>query len=435
MDINTKRIKEGIITVGGKPFRIDMTIEELENLFNYKIKNMEQYVGLPISEKLMEDGETILPMAWFSDGRIDIFKLQIDGFQNKKAASEYLNNWLNDRNINKRLGEADHYTYYETDFGAVIPTLCERCFSPFGNTIEIELKYGELPNIKFTHIKKNKNNVVAIAVDDVQYKIQRVPFDEEDTLPYLGNWLGEGPMSIDESKDEYGKDDRKEIIYFSISRVENGIESVIGIAEFTYLAVWDVFTNNELFDYLDCLTEEWGMIGSAIEKYGCSLRTKKGITPYILAFEEIHDEFPYNEELMRFEADDSCIDGLFKAAMTLTSKYVKIPEEDMTLISVSIERDNMFSYYKRIDDVFINYQRSVKNVTVTKASGNASINSLKYQLNIPSEWARQIGLTKEDKSISMMFDGKKIIIEKARNDSRDAVSKCMTEKHPLKIFP
>ena len=63
---------------------------------------------------------------------------------------------------------------------------------------------------------------------------------------------------------------------------------------------------------------------------------------------------------------------------------------------------------------FKTYEQSEKNVTITKASGNASKNSLKYQLNIPSEWAREIGLTKDNKAVLMRFDGKKITIKKSK---------------------
>lgn len=55
---------------------------------------------------------------------------------------------------------------------------------------------------------------------------------------------------------------------------------------------------------------------------------------------------------------------LFESVMSLTSKYVKISEENMTLISLSKNKDSMFSYYKTIDDNFINYQRAVKNAIV-----------------------------------------------------------------------
>lgn len=45
MNINTKKIKKGIITIEGKPLKIDMTIAELEDLFNYKIGKIEGLCG------------------------------------------------------------------------------------------------------------------------------------------------------------------------------------------------------------------------------------------------------------------------------------------------------------------------------------------------------------------------------------------------------
>lgn len=72
----------------------------------------------------------------------------------------------------------------------------------------------------------------------------------------------------------------------------------------------------------------------------------------------------------------------------------------------------MVSYFKSSNNSFINYHRSEKNVTVAKASDNASQNSLKYQLNIPSQWAKELGVTMDDKSVLMEFDGEIISITK-----------------------
>lgn len=300
-------------------------------------------------------------------------KLEFGEFQNADVASEYLHNWLNERGINEWLGADELHTYYKTEFGALMPTLVQQCYGSFRYSVQIELKYGNLPSRKFNKIKKNKANTVDIVVDDIKYKIQRVPYKEASELLPLINWLGEGPLSIDETKDKYSKNDRKEILYFNLLKIENDTETVIGIAEFTYFAIWDTYKNSQLSLYLDVLTEEWGVIGYTIERYGCGLKNKEEISPYILAFETIHDEIPHNKELDKFINNKNCMNELSKSAMYLSSKYVKVPEEDITLISISQKRDKMFSYYKKYKDFFINYQRSVKNT-----SGNASQNSLKY---------------------------------------------------------
>lgn len=52
------------------------------------------------------------------------------------------------------------------------------------------------------------------------------------------------------------------------------------------------------------------------------------------------------------------------------------------------------------------------NASVTNSGGNASKNSLRYRIQIPSEWAKEIGISRESKELSMSFDGKEIIIRK-----------------------
>lgn len=54
------------------------------------------------------------------------------------------------------------------------------------------------------------------------------------------------------------------------------------------------------------------------------------------------------------------------------------------------------------------------NVYVGNPGGTASKNSKNYRIAIPSTWARAIGITPEDKAVVLSFDGKQIIIEKAK---------------------
>lgn len=359
MNINTKDILKGIITIDGNQVKRGMSISELERVLHTKIESRDEYVGHVLSPALMEDEKLINLVTWFKGDTVEIINLNIGRFQSDEVACEYLDDWLEERGVTKWVGDA----YYQTEFGSLIPSLMHNRYSDFSYGIEISLEYGQIPSRKFPPIKENKNNSVKFVVSNSEFKIQRIPCREADMLP-LHNWLGDTPMSLDERSESYSKNDRKEIIYFSISKIENGKETIIGIAEFTYLAVWRAYNNSELFIILDGLTEEWGILGRAIEKYGCGVKDKKEITPYILVFETIHDEVPHNKELSMFIENEKNMKLLFESVMSLTSKYVKISEENMTLISLSKNKDSMFSYYKTIDDNFINYQRAVKNAIV-----------------------------------------------------------------------
>lgn len=48
--------------------------------------------------------------------------------------------------------------------------------------------------------------------------------------------------------------------------------------------------------------------------------------------------------------------------------------------------------------------------------GNASKASSYYRVNIPPLWAKQIGITAEDRDILLRFNGEKILIEKAQSE-------------------
>lgn len=53
------------------------------------------------------------------------------------------------------------------------------------------------------------------------------------------------------------------------------------------------------------------------------------------------------------------------------------------------------------------------NMTITSPGGNASKNAKGFRINIPSVWAKDMGITQDDKSVVMSYtDDKKLIIEK-----------------------
>ncbi len=60
----------------------------------------------------------------------------------------------------------------------------------------------------------------------------------------------------------------------------------------------------------------------------------------------------------------------------------------------------------------IRYQK----VSVTAAGGNASAGSKHFRMSIPSNWAKSIGLTPDDRSICIKFDGSRVILEKAQEE-------------------
>jgi|SRR5690625_2515029 len=55
--------------------------------------------------------------------------------------------------------------------------------------------------------------------------------------------------------------------------------------------------------------------------------------------------------------------------------------------------------------------RKLKTI-IGKVGGTAGKGSLNYKMTIPSKWANELGITKDDRDLKVAFDGKKITVEK-----------------------
>ena len=56
-----------------------------------------------------------------------------------------------------------------------------------------------------------------------------------------------------------------------------------------------------------------------------------------------------------------------------------------------------------------------RNIIIAKAGGTAGKNSVNYKISLPAEMVKELGITPEDKSVIVSFEGGKIIIEKKKN--------------------
>lgn len=63
-------------------------------------------------------------------------------------------------------------------------------------------------------------------------------------------------------------------------------------------------------------------------------------------------------------------------------------------------------------DYTVKMQSKIVKMSMSKAGGNASANSYKYMQVIPPSWAKELGITQDDRGVKMSFDGKQIIIER-----------------------
>lgn len=58
-------------------------------------------------------------------------------------------------------------------------------------------------------------------------------------------------------------------------------------------------------------------------------------------------------------------------------------------------------------------KKKTAKVTFNRSGGTASKNGMTNRITIPTSWIREMGITQEERDVSMEFDGEKIIIKKS----------------------
>ena len=53
-----------------------------------------------------------------------------------------------------------------------------------------------------------------------------------------------------------------------------------------------------------------------------------------------------------------------------------------------------------------------RKINIGKVGGNANENSVKYKISLPAKMVKDLGVTKEDRSVILTFENNKIIIKK-----------------------
>ena len=53
-----------------------------------------------------------------------------------------------------------------------------------------------------------------------------------------------------------------------------------------------------------------------------------------------------------------------------------------------------------------------RNIIIGKVGGNANENSVNYKVSLPAKMVKDLGVTKEDRSVILTFENNKIIIKK-----------------------
>ena len=56
-----------------------------------------------------------------------------------------------------------------------------------------------------------------------------------------------------------------------------------------------------------------------------------------------------------------------------------------------------------------------RNIMINKAGGNSGANTKNYRVSIPADMIRELGVTEDNRSVTLTFQDGKIIIEKSYN--------------------
>lgn len=59
------------------------------------------------------------------------------------------------------------------------------------------------------------------------------------------------------------------------------------------------------------------------------------------------------------------------------------------------------------------------NVLISKVGGNASKDSKKYRVGIPTIWAKQMGLSEDNRDLVLSFDGECITIRTEKKSAKN----------------
>ena len=54
-----------------------------------------------------------------------------------------------------------------------------------------------------------------------------------------------------------------------------------------------------------------------------------------------------------------------------------------------------------------------RNIMINKAGGNSGANTKNYRVSIPADMVRELGVTEDNRSVTLTFQDGKIIIEKS----------------------
>lgn len=53
-----------------------------------------------------------------------------------------------------------------------------------------------------------------------------------------------------------------------------------------------------------------------------------------------------------------------------------------------------------------------RNIIIAKVGGTAGKNSVNYKISLPAEYIKEMGITQEDRAVTVSFEDGKIIIQK-----------------------
>lgn len=357
MEISTKKIGQGIITIDNIRISKGMLIDDLEQKLKFSLKEKGDFCGYTLPLNLIENGLSIDIIVWLDKGVIRTIKLDLGEFNNREDASDFVGEWLSKRGVTEIVGSDDLHTYYKTECGALMPSIVNSTYKPYNNySISIETT-DKVPGRKFSKISTSARDTKYFEVSGVDYKIQRIDSENEFNMLPITNWLGIGPFSLTNMGDDYDKNDRIEIIYFLISKVVDGNEIVLGVVEFQYLAVLKAYRNSELFYILDAMTERLGIVGSVVEDMGCNIIRNDKISPYILLLEDFHNEIPKNNHFDLAIGQEAFLSEMYNSALDIVAAYVGELRKNITLMDLNSAEDSLFDYSAMLEDIYVNYKR------------------------------------------------------------------------------
>ena len=346
MIINTKNVKNGHITINDSPIFVGIPVRDFFKIIQKEQeadKEFSSCVGYQICT-VFEDNIPVKVCIYVKDDSLEYFKLEYKCGRSESGCDAFIDEWVKERDLECYAGNMYHTCFGGVHLGIIYP------FDQYGANVTVKVSNKEFPKRLFPALKPNDERSLSFQRDGINYRLQRL-LHTEDYKFHVLNVIADKPVRLDfEREGRPSKNDRLEDLSFAlIKEGPDGKDTVLGVFEFTYMAIRKNFEAGDLFYVLDGISACAASIGHLICQ-NPNLLYFEQISPYLLHYDGCIGELPSNKELDDFLQNKDNIWKVLVLASKLAAKHVKVCAEEITTIEVYRDAcDSCLPMHKQYD--------------------------------------------------------------------------------------